>query len=695
MPVATRPVLKSRHFRWRWLWAVAALTALFHFTPAGRTLDRAWLDWTGRHPVRAPAEPPPSAIVLIDDATMARMSEELGLRWPYPRLAFAALIVALERAGAERILMDFTFVEASAAAEQDAVLARVAAATPGVVMARTRKATTVFWDAAFRAEHAAWFATPREGFVDLLLDEDQIPRRYVVEGSLAEAALGAKAAAGGGEGGAGLLRWYGGLKELPDPAVQRVPAYPFIEAGLGLLMPALESVPDPTEPGAGEALAKVLTGAPRFDDAVAAQVRGRTVFVGANAHGTYDRLALPVGEGAEPGVLVHWTAWANLSTSGLLTALPRGASFGFGLVCALALAGLARRRSGVGAVAVTAGVLVVGVLSVAYVAPLAGWAVAPATPVLVAAIMLGVVAVENFLLERARKQEVQAMFGVFVDPVVVEQLVRDPEALRLTGDRREATVFFSDLAGFTDFSERLPPDQLFELVNAYLDETSEALIERGAYVDKYIGDAVMAVFGAPKPLPDAPGAACAGALATLRVIEGLNARHAAAVGTSLAVRVGINTGLMTFGSLGSARKKNYTVLGDAVNLASRLEAANKEFGTNILLGDTTARRLGPEFATRPLARLRVKGKLEAIEVHELVGETALLGEVERAFLAAYREGYARHLARDFALAATYLDRALALRPNDVTTAAHLADARNFIANAPASDWQPLLKLTSK
>jgi adenylate cyclase len=232
-------------------------------------------------------------------------------------------------------------------------------------------------------------------------------------------------------------------------------------------------------------------------------------------------------------------------------------------------------------------------------------------------------------------------------------------------------------------------------VNAYLDETSEALIERGAYVDKYIGDAVMAVFGAPKPLADAPGAACSGALATLRVIEGLNARHAAAVGTTLAVRVGINTGLMTFGSLGSARKKNYTVLGDAVNLASRLEAANKEFGTNILLGDATARRLGAEFATRPLTRLRVKGKQEAIEVHELVGETALLNEADRAFLAAYREGYARHLAREFVLAATHLDRALALRPGDVTTAAHLADARNFIANAPPSDWQPLLKLTSK
>ena len=695
MPDVARSVSTGRHFRWRWLWLAAALTALFHFTPAGRTLDRAWADWASRNPLRAPAEPPPSALVLIDDATMAKLSADLSLRWPYPRLAFAALITALERTGAERIVMDFTFIEASANEEQDAVLARVAAATPAVVLGRTKDAGTVFWDAGFRAEHPQWFEVPREGLVDLLLDEDQLARRYRPEGSLAAAGLSAEARAALAGRDEGVLRWHGGLADLSEPTVQRVPAYPFIEAGLTLLMPALEAVPDPTAPGAGEALARVLAAAPRLDDAVAKQVRGRVVFVGANAHGTYDRAALPVGKGAEPGVLVHWTAWANLSTSGLLVPLARGWSLALGLAGMIGLAGLARRRPGVSVSVLAAGALVAGMGVAAYLAPTIGWSVAPATPVAAMAIMVGVVAVENFLLERARKREVQAMFGVFVDPVVVDQLVRDPNALRLTGDRREATVFFSDLAGFTDFSEKLPPERLLELVNAYLEETSEALIERGAYVDKYIGDAVMAVFGAPKPLPDAAGAACAGALATLRVIEGLNARHGAAVGATLAVRVGINTGLMTFGSLGSARKKNYTVLGDAVNLASRLEAANKEFGTRILLGDATARQLGPEFATRPLTRLRVKGKQEAIEVHELVEEAALLTEAERAFLAAYREGYARHLARDFSLAATHLERALALRPDDLTTAAHLADARNFIAKPPASDWQPLLKLTSK
>lgn len=684
MATSSRSVAPA--LRWRWLLPVAIAVLAFDFTPFGATLDRAFFDLASRHPLRVPAPPADSALVLMDEATMNALSTQgLGGTWPPPRATFAALIAGLERAGAARIVLDFIFLDHSVAAEQDALLGGLAAATPAVSLARMRGQQPAFWAAAFVAAHPALFAVPRTGDVDSQPDADGVIRRSPATGTLATTALPAATPPAR----EGLLRWHGGLAQLADRGVPVLSAARFIVAGLPVVSRLAEAAPDADPAALARALARepMLTG-PGFD-----AVRGRTVFVGANAPGTFDQKPFPVG-GLEPGVILIWTAWANLSAGGFIRPLPPVAALALAalFVATLALAG--NRRGIVLPMLVAAGLILV-TATAAYAMLSFGAFFPPSTPVAAACFAMLGVTVEKFWIERRRRHEVQAMFGSYVDPAVVETLVRDPNAIRLGGERREATVFFCDLAGFTDLSEQVSPEELLELVNGYLQETSDCLMAHGAYVDKYIGDAVMAVFGAPKPLADHALAACRAALAAQRILVARNLVLARTHGRTLGLRIGVNTGRMIVGNVGSERKKNYTVLGDAVNLASRLEGANKEFGTVILLGETTAALVRDHLVIRPLTALRVKGKAHAVHVAELVGEPADITPAQREFLTVYGEGHALYTARRFADAAVVLARAAALSPDDMMTLNLLADARLLAAEPPPADWQPVLSLKSK
>jgi adenylate cyclase len=669
--------------RWRWLLPVALLIAVLHFSPLGLTLDRNFFDAASRNPLIPPPLPEDSALVLIDEQTMGAMSAQ-GMRWPFPRHVFAQLILALQRSEAAKIVVDFTFFEESDALE-DTLLAHAAATAPAVVLARTQTRLPVFWPDDYVATNAAYFVRPRTGLVEFFADSDGIARRYTVTNSLAEAASRPESAQFGD-----LIRWHGGLETLRTHGVPVLSAAAFIEAGRPILERLVTAAPDL----ALDQFAAALADEAPLTGPLADTIRGRTVFVGANASGTYDLKPFPIGQ-VEPGVLIHWTAWANLNTTGLITALTRWSALLAAIVGAGLIVRAGRDRTSLTAPIVTAVLIAFVVLAGAYAALSAGWFFAPSTGVVACGLILLGVVVENFWSEQARKREIQAMFGAYVDPNVVDQLVRNPDAIRLGGEKREATVFFSDLAGFTDLSEKLPPEQMVEVVNAYLDETSECLHNHGAYVDKYIGDAVMAVFGVPQPQADHAYEACLSALEAQEAIARINARYAEKVGVKLKVRIGLNSGSMIAGNLGSARKKNYTVMGDAVNLASRLEGANKEFGTLILLGETTARAVAGRLATRPLTRLRVKGKLIAIEVHELIGRPETLSSDQRDFLAAYTSGYAHYGARRFSEAAADFSRALLITPSDAIARKLLQDSQSFAQTPPPADWEPILTLDTK
>ena len=685
MPPVSRP---TPRLRWRWLVPAIALVVAFHFSPFGVALDWAFYDINNRWPLWEPRIPENSALVLIDDHTLEAVSKSDALHesWPYPRWLFAGLIAALDQAGAARIVMDFTFFENSSREEFDQILAATAAVVPTVVFARIPRKGQVFWPKEFRAKHSALFQKPREGNAEVVLDDDLVTRHYTATDSLAAVAFDPPKTAAGG-----LLRWYGGIADLKGcPQVPVLSAAPFLVRGGEIMDRVTGKYPTP----APELFAQALREEPPLPRDVFDTVRGRTVFVGASASGTYDTKPTPVGK-TEPGTLIHWTAWANLADDCFIKELPRSLALALAMLASLGLLGVSVWRPGVTAPGLAATGFIVLLLGLAYAGLSAGWFLAPATPTVAAMLTLLGVAAESFWTEQRRKREIQTMFGSYVDPAVVALLVRDPEAIRLGGERRQATVYFSDLAGFTDLSERIPPEQLLVIINRYLQDMSDCLIKDGAYIDKYIGDAVMAVFGAPQPTTDHAVAACRGALAARREFATLNEWCTRTHHHTLGMRIGINTGEMIVGNLGSERKRNYTVLGDAVNLASRLEAANKRFGTAILIGESTARAVAGQLATRPLARLQVKGKLEAPEVHELIGVPAELTAVEHQFLNASCEGYARLTTHDFTGAAAAFARAQPLRPNDIMTAEWLRFALEHAHSPPSADWQPTVTLTDK
>ncbi|MGH8021698.1 MAG: CHASE2 domain-containing protein [Opitutaceae bacterium] len=678
--------------------AAVLLVWLLGLAGALTPLDRAWFGWMQRAFAERAPLPKDTAIVLIDEQSLQALgAEPFTMRWPWPRGAFAAMFAALHRAGAASITVDLIFFEQSDAAEQDMLLGAVAAGLEHVTLGAMPAADgrpaqlPVVWPETFRKQHPGMFTgKPRWGFVQPPQDSDGVIRRYAPGGSLAEVALGRAQPGDAPTGETTLLRWRGGLETLRKRGVPLIPAAPFVAAGWPMLDAATEVAPD-LDPAA---LARAIEAQPAPEGAVFEAVCGKRVFIGANAAATFDYVATPAGA-PEPGVLVHWTALASLEAGDDLEPAGRVAETLALVLFAGAIGFLARGGAGLRRPAIaSAGGTILAIAGSAAAFPGGIW-FAPALPVAGVVAAFTAAAVESFRIERARKREIQGWFGAYVSPAIVRQLVENPGTLRLGGDRRDVSLFFSDLVGFTSLSEQLPPDQLVAIVNSCLEEQSESIFEQGGYIDKYIGDAVMGVFGSPEELNNHALAACRAALDSQRRLAALNEGFERDHGVRLGMRIGINSGEAIVGNVGSERKKNFTALGDTVNLAARLEGANKEFGTAILIGPLTAARASHAILCRPIARLRVKGKTQAVDVHEPLAEIDAADEPTRRFAAACKEGFEAWCVRDFARAARAYGEAVDLRPGDFPATRYCADARRLAASPPPADWQPILTLDSK
>jgi len=287
-------------------------------------------------------------------------------------------------------------------------------------------------------------------------------------------------------------------------------------------------------------------------------------------------------------------------------------------------------------------------------------------PALVIVLLFATATLVSYFFTLSEKRYLKVAFQHYVPPAVVEDLVAEAGALRLGGEKRELTVLFSDIRGFTTLSEGMQPEELVKLMNEYFTVMTDRVFAHRGSLDKYIGDAIMALYGAPVVESEHPALACRSALDMMRALDELQKKWQAANLPKIGIGVGINTGSVVVGNMGSATRFNYTVVGDAVNLASRIESLNKNYGTSILISEYTYERVKGEFPdVREVDSVKVRGREQPVRLYELY----LPGRYAADWLEDYREAYATLRRGDHARSATMFQQ-LHARNGDTVSKIH-------------------------
>jgi adenylate cyclase len=641
---------------------VALILVALRPTAAVQSLELKTLDWRF-HALHDPTRADTNIVILdVDEFSLSELRDSVG-RWPWPRDVWAMVVQYLNASGARVVAFDVSFWDPdlrnpaadSAFAEAEAAAGNVVQSVAFQQMGDTaalRRQARYLEDTASLARLRD-FAWPVEGplpgqsyqvalhpyrgllggaravgAINFSPDPDGTARRvpllyayggraYPVLGLaaawLADPARFRGAPARGGrrhirlgglavpvEGGGLLLKWRGPYKD-PQRGLETYRIYPVAQI--------LQSY------------AAVRSGATPVVPLDA--LRGKIVFVGSSAAGLFDTRANPFGP-ADPGVLIHATLADNLLAGDFLRRASPVANLAATLLAAL-LAGFAVSfissvwwsvAAGLGLAAAYLG------LTLALFGAGSVWLDA-ATPTLAILLTFTAGMAANYFTEGRHKRQIREMFSKYVAPEYVAQLADDPSKITLGGRRAELTILFSDIRGFTSISEKMEPHEVIAFLNEYLSVMAAIVKQAGGTLDKFIGDAVMAFWGEPVHHPDHADRAADCALAMQAATAKLAARWVAEGKPDLRIGVGINTAEVVVGNIGSVEHKlDYTAIGDGVNLASRLESANKDFHTGIIVSEFTLAKLGDRFDVRALGDVKVKGKERPVAIYELLGRKA-------------------------------------------------------------------------
>jgi adenylate cyclase len=687
---------------------------------------------------RAWAEPASASdqivLVALDQGSIEAIETSLDMSYPWPRSLYGEFVRFIDRGQPKAILFDMLFAGSDIdrdeilGADSDRDLASAIDQSGRVILGvslrppdptppaagadQLTERMSLPLEAHRRLAHFARvdpLAPPlcasraRFGFVNALIDDDGLVRRAQLLAGLGDRVVPSLTLAGvawpAGRGSVETLRlspeglWLGDrLSRLDDSGAAWIRYY-----GPG----------GPGPQGQGQTyryipIANLLRSAAQLEQGQTPMVdpqifADKWVIIGSTSTALFDQKATPFSsEGNYPGMEIHASVLDNLLHGSFLWRVPAWMVWILILIAA-GLIGLAGRLTRATRWNVTA---CLGTSAACFALSVGAFWSAGLIVDLVA-VQAGVLAsfvavtIANFVSERRSRQQVRNIFQHYLDPRVVRGLLEAPDRLKLGGERRVCTVFFSDIAGFTGVAEHMQPEQLVELMNLFLGEMTEIIIQRGGFVDKYIGDAIMAVFGAPADLPGHAKAACQAALDCHRQMNELRRRFAEHGWPPLEIRVGLNTGEMIVGNMGSKRRMNYTVMGDAVNLASRLEGANKQFGSSSLVGPLTREQAGEDFLFRELDLLRVKGKQEPVRIHELLGSADQVTAAEREKAALFAQALVAYRRQLWAEALEFWRQLERRWPADAPTATYIQRTLAFQQSPPPADWDGVFVMTQK
>ncbi|HKW01084.1 MAG TPA: adenylate/guanylate cyclase domain-containing protein [Vicinamibacterales bacterium] len=653
--------------------AAAAIASLLSTTPLARAFENQTYDAR-----LAPSAPPADqtsriAMVEINDSSLQALEPTFG-RWPWPRVVHSGIIDFLKRAGARVIVYDVLFIERDTRGEFAVGSDRMSGSrSDGALVESVRQAGNVILAASASSEGLMTAASQPDAGPPLLPGVVYRPGSGFQERPVLDLPFDDLKAAAAGIGHTLLIKDTDGSARRHAPFIDyhqtEIPSLGLAGALLAEHVPAdavrlersnalrvgVHTLPlledpappdrlgDPPKPSKQLLLSfrhaalmpdgkvsiypvysffdvllsedRLASGqAPPIDPAV---FRDKVVFVGTSAAGLQDIFASPLGGAGLPGVQIQATVADSVLSNRFIARASRGSelalTFGVGLVVAFVATFLpvAWATAAVGLIAVALGYWLTREVGAGV------WIAAVMPGAALAFALFGGVAWQYFVEGRA-KRHVKQLFGRYVSPAVIDQLMSNPALARLGGERRDMTVLFSDIRGFTSASERGTPEAIVAQLNEYFGVMVDVLFRHQGTLDKFVGDMVMGLFGAPLPDPQHADHAVATALEMSVELDRLNAAWQAQGRPVLDIGIGINSGEMIAGNIGSSAIMSYTVIGDAVNLGSRLESLNKDYGTRILISQATKDRLTRPVETRLVGEATVKGRKQPVVVYEVL-----------------------------------------------------------------------------
>jgi adenylate cyclase len=685
---------------------------LLHEVELFNTME--WKSWDWRlRTFSDPGQASPEIVIVLVDQHSLDFYEQDGLSWPWPRQLYAAAVQFFHTAGSRAMVFDVLFSENSVYGLEDDLAFGQAISLAGnvdlaVIMSaketsiRDTTGREILWQHAIQIPGFPERRVVPRNSVTLSVDEILSPAR----------SMGNVSFPPDGDGIFRRLPLVFSYEDRLFPALPLAVAHhlrdgPFRAHRQGDLEWAGQRIPLDEDGqllikyygGVGTytslSMASVIQSQLQLEEGLEPQIdpdffRDKIVLVGFSAPGLMDLRPTPFSS-VYPGVEIHATVIDNLINGDFFSMAHGLATSVLILLMTLAMGLAVSVPRKIWHMALLALICVFLPFIAAIAAFRSGIWLPLAAPLAGVLICFAGGSVLNYSLEGRQKRFVKKVFRHYLSHQVIEEILKNPEKLRLGGQRREMSVFFSDVVGFTSVAESLTPEALTELLNFYLSEMTQIIFVNGGTVDKYIGDAIVAFWNAPLDQSDHAQRACLAALDCQRRLEELREQMLQVSGQQLFMRIGVNTGPMVVGNMGSRDRFDYSVLGDAVNLGARLEGACKQYGISILIGEQTYREAEELVEAREVDLIRVVGKREPVRIYQLLGRKGQLSENQSQELEQFRKGLELYRQKKWTEAVEVF-RGL---EHDPVAKVYLERCELYRSSPPPDDWDGVWELTKK